>query len=404
MEGTMTYLRSIAAVGMLATLTIGVRAADLPSDPGTLNSQAGAPRVGFVSAADVQLWHRFARAAIVRNKPSFQQEVRVLAYLSLAEHEAARAVYADDAIRSEAAISAAIARASSDTLVGFFASEASNAQSLLALERGGLAFSGGSDAESRGDAIGARTAQAILARAAADGFTLAWSGTAPTDPRAWRSQASPPQPPLYPQMGSMRTFFIARGDVLRSPPPPNQGSPEFDRALVELRELNTNPTPEHARIAKAWVPAVGNYWDEVATGLAAQHGLTGPETARVLALTMPAMMDAYIACHDAKYVYWLARPSQVDPSIKPIIPLPNHPSYPSNHACVSGAAGYVLAAVFPDSQDRILATAQEAAMSRLYGGIHYRFDMDAGLRIARGVADVTMMTAQTPPFAPYPKQ
>ena len=110
------------------------------------------------------------------------------------------------------------------------------------------------------------------------------------------------------------------------------------------------------------------------------------ETARMLAATMGATWDANIACHDAKYTYWTPRPSQVDPSIKPLIGLPTHPSYPSNHSCDSGAAAEVLGAYFPSRRDALWAMALEAGESRIDGGIHYRFDLEAGLAIARGSA------------------
>ena len=63
-----------------------------------------------------------------------------------------------------------------------------------------------------------------------------------------------------------------------------------------------------------------------------------------------------------------------------------HPSYPSAHSCVSGAASGVLMAAFPEERDRLEAVAQEASLSRLYAGIHYRFDMVAGLALGRSVA------------------
>jgi hypothetical protein len=101
-------------------------------------------------------------------------------------------------------------------------------------------------------------------------------------------------------------------------------------------------------------------------------------------------MDANIACHDAKYTFWVIRPSQADPAIKTPIGLPNHPSYLSNHACLSGAVGFVAGALFPDQAARLIAMAEEAAESRLYAGIHYRFDKDDGLTVARLVADLAL--------------
>jgi hypothetical protein len=66
--------------------------------------------------------------------------------------------------------------------------------------------------------------------------------------------------------------------------------------------------------------------------------------------------------------------------------VPNHPSYPSNHACISGASALILDAQFPDEHGRYFAMAREAAESRIYGGIHYRIDIDEGFKIAQNVA------------------
>ena len=106
----------------------------------------------------------------------------------------------------------------------------------------------------------------------------------------------------------------------------------------------------------------------------------------LLAATLGATWDANIACHEAKYVYWTPRPSQADPAIRPLVALPNHPSYPSNHACDSGAAAEVLAVFFPSRANELRSMAREAGESRIDGGIHYRFDIDGGLAIGRAAA------------------
>jgi hypothetical protein len=118
-----------------------------------------------------------------------------------------------------------------------------------------------------------------------------------------------------------------------------------------------------------------------------------------------ASVDATIACHDSKYVYWVPRPTQADPGITLAIGVPNHPSYPSNHACISGAIGLVLDARFPDQRGRYFAMARQAGDSRMYGGIHYRIDLDQGFVIANKVAaralEVGVPTDR--PFAPLGK-
>ena len=68
------------------------------------------------------------------------------------------------------------------------------------------------------------------------------------------------------------------------------------------------------------------------------------------------------------------------------VPLPNFPSYPSGHACSAGAFDAVMGHFFPKERAEFTRIAEEQAMSRLYGGIHYRFDNDGGLALGRIVA------------------
>ncbi len=185
---------------------------------------------------------------------------------------------------------------------------------------------------------------------------------------------------------------LTTASQFRPPPPPAFGSPAFLAALAEVRQIADTRTAEQTAIAKFWALPGGYivaqaYNNQVATGLITEFHLDERRAAHALALLNMAVMDAFIACHDAKYTYWLLRPSMADPGIKPAIGLPNHPSYPSNHACVTGASMAVLGALFPSRADELWALAEEAGISRIYGGIHYRFDMDAGLTLARQVSD-----------------
>lgn len=111
-----------------------------------------------------------------------------------------------------------------------------------------------------------------------------------------------------------------------------------------------------------------------------------PRAERVYALMSVARFDALVACYDTKYTYWAIRPSQLDPTITPLFPPPRHPSYPSAHGCNSGSAAAVLAYLFPRDGQTIEAKADEAAMSRMWAGIHFRSDDDAGLALGRKVA------------------
>ena len=78
--------------------------------------------------------------------------------------------------------------------------------------------------------------------------------------------------------------------------------------------------------------------------------------------------------------------SQADPLITLTFGLPNHPSYPSGHSCVSAAAATVLASLFPNETAALASSVTEAGLSRMYAGIHYRFDIDAGRSLGNAVA------------------
>jgi membrane-associated phospholipid phosphatase len=120
------------------------------------------------------------------------------------------------------------------------------------------------------------------------------------------------------------------------------------------------------------------------------HRLGELRAARVLALLSMAVMDAGIACFETKYHYWEIRPFQADPAISTPVGKPNHPSYTSAHAAFSGAGSTVLAGLFPREAATLRASAAEAALSRLYGGIHYRFDGDAGLAQGKAIGQLAL--------------
>jgi membrane-associated phospholipid phosphatase len=118
-----------------------------------------------------------------------------------------------------------------------------------------------------------------------------------------------------------------------------------------------------------------------------------PKAAQVYALAMVAQHDATIACWDTKYAYLEPRPPQADPQVTTLFPLPAHPSFPSGHACASGAAAEVLSAVFPDSAAYFLARAREAGLSTFYSGIHYVNDVDGGISLGITVAHSVLQRA-----------
>jgi membrane-associated phospholipid phosphatase len=108
--------------------------------------------------------------------------------------------------------------------------------------------------------------------------------------------------------------------------------------------------------------------------------------ARVYALINVAAYDSFVACWDAKYTYWSMRPIHIDPDFTSLFPAPNFPSYPSAHSCISTAAAEVLAELFPVNAEEVRALAEQAGESRIWAGIHFRSDIEAGSKLGQDVA------------------
>ena len=108
-----------------------------------------------------------------------------------------------------------------------------------------------------------------------------------------------------------------------------------------------------------------------------------------------SLMDASIACWDAKYTYFNPRPSQMDNRIKTVTGLPNFPSYISGHSTFSGAAAAVLGYINPAKSQQYLDMATEASMSRIYGAIHYRSDCEKGLITGKKVGQLAVERGHT---------
>jgi hypothetical protein len=111
------------------------------------------------------------------------------------------------------------------------------------------------------------------------------------------------------------------------------------------------------------------------------------------------MHDAFIACWQIKYRDWSERPitairRMLDPTFVPLLVTPGFPAYVSGHATISAAAAGVLSRLVPRLADDFEKQAEEAAMSRLWGGIHFRCDNEEGLRLGRSVAKDVLAATQ----------
>ncbi len=232
-----------------------------------------------------------------------------------------------------------------------------------------------------GYALGAAVAQRVLARAATDGASSPWTGSVPEGPYFWKpTPARRVAVPFDALAGSWRTWVIPSAGAFRLPPHPLPGSPAFQASMDELRQLaaggRTTAQMDRARFWATEAPTAR--WDLFLESELERRYWSVPRKARARAWVSVAMYDAFVACWDNKYHYWLARPITMDPTLSTIFSTPPFPSYPSGHSTISTAAAEVMALFFPDQARRYHELAIEASNSRVWGGVHYRFDIEWG--------------------------
>jgi membrane-associated phospholipid phosphatase len=240
-----------------------------------------------------------------------------------------------------------------------------------------------------------------------DGFSASWNGQPFPDPLGggWVGAAGAP---AGFQLPKMTPYYMTSPSQFRPPPPPARSSAAFAADLEVVRAAALARSADDITLANFWnlnlgtITALG-YWDERAAKYIADAGLDERAASHIFALANSATMDAVIACWDAKYYYMLLRPSMADPSISrsPGVPgfpygLPNHPSYPSGHSCVSAAAVRVIASYFPEQAATLGNQVADAGRSRVVGGIHYPFDVSTGQALGRTVADWAMAYDRRP--------
>lgn len=290
---------------------------------------------------------------------------------------------------------AAIAGTAVALLTAWFPTDQANLKAMAA-EMGQTRLSTGQNYRSDVDAglaLGQAVAQKALARAATDGSDAVWAGTVPTGPGLW--VLAPGTAPLEPLEGTWKPWLLSSPDQFRPGPPPAYDSDETKAELALLKSINSNPTPSQRAIATtvATTPALGYFFNPIFAILKRDHLSPARET-RVLSTVAAAVLDAGIASHDTKFHYWRARPNMLDPTIVPIIPQPNHPSYVSNAAIISGVLTAVSGYFFPQDQAAFKYMAEEGGLSRIYGGIHFPSDERTGLAMGDKIAALAIQRDQ----------
>jgi hypothetical protein len=241
---------------------------------------------------------------------------------------------------------------------------------------------------------GKRVAGDVVKRAMADGADRIWNpSTRPLPaPGVWRGV--PPlnmHTPLEPLAGTWRTWVLERIEDIDVPAPVLYDSETYRTEAREVWEVTRNLSERQKQIASEWHLESGSatpagVWNLKLLDLIDELGLDTRRGAQIISAANVAMMDALIATWHVKYKYWTARPVQavresIDAAFLPFLVTPAFPGYVSGHAAVSGAVAEVIACHFPAHAQRFREQAEQAAMSRLYGGIQFRSDNEEGLSL-----------------------
>ena len=291
--------------------------------------------------------------------------------------------------------------------------DAARAASLAAIRDG--------QAKDDGIAVGEAAAGAMLLLRADDGWDAVVSYTPGTGPGDWQ-----PAPPtlasaFLPHWGQVTPFGLEDGSQFRLPPPPALHTGRYALDYLEVMLVGRVDSPfrpqNRTDVAKFYAAASPvQVFNSAARQVSAAQGQSLSENARIFALLAMAMGDAAIACWDTKYHYNVWRPvtaiksggrddnrrTDLDPDWLPLIATPAFPSYASGHAAVSGAAVAVLERAFGKDGHAVTLThpgapgivldytvwdeiTNDVDDARIYGGIHFRFDQEAGAHQGRQV-------------------
>jgi uncharacterized protein (TIGR03118 family) len=282
--------------------------------------------------------------------------------------------------------------------------------------------------KTEGIRVGQTVADRILALRSNDGSDAEpipyVFGSAPGD-----YQSTPPNFPPQPQFthwSRVTPFVLKRADQFRPDPPPVLTSDQYSDAVNEIQSLgiagSATAKADEALTGRFWNGAIQNYWNEITQTASAAHHLTTAENAQLFALLNLSFADGVIAFYDAKYTYNLWRPvtairaadtddnpdTVADPNWLPEVgKTAPDPSYPGAHAVISAAGAEVLISFFgrdhraftvtsevlsgvERSFTSVSAAAEEATLSRIFAGQHFRFDLTSGQGLGREVADVVV--------------
>jgi hypothetical protein len=402
----------------------------------TAPAQAGPPEIRVhIQPAGQDLVHKWNDAALFairseRTPPPLA--ARNLAIVHLSIYDAVMAIerthepYLTDATAipgtsPEAAAAAAAHRA----LVKLYPKQREYFDAMLRLCWSDLPRTPGRDA---GAELGRAMADRMLEARKGDGSDNVGTYTHKNKVGLWQPTAPLFKNALLPKWGYVKPFAIKKGTQYRPADPPGLSSPLYADAFAEVRRLGGKHsqarTKDQSDIAHFWADDAGTvtppgHWNQIAQSVAREKGATLAENARLFAHLNIALADAGILCWVIKFTFEVWRPitairgAEGSDDWTPLLNTPPFPAYVSGHSTFSSAGAAALAQSFgtdkvsfattsdglPDATRKftsLRAAAEEAGMSRIYGGIHWQFDNVEGLNLGRTLGDYVFRNTLQP--------
>jgi len=383
--------------------------------------------MGTPADADVVTdWNNAALDAIRAERTAPPIASRSLAILNVSIYDAVNGIarthepyLVQSAVAASASRKAAASAAAHEALVNLFPASASSFDALHAAILAGIP---NGPQKTAGITWGEFVANQILAARANDGHDAIVPPPGGSGPGVWVPTPPAFLPYLLPQWGFVVPFGMSSSSQFRPPGPPSLDSQQYAADYEEVKELGalvgSTRTEEQTEIALFWADGAGTetppgHWNSIAQIIGAAQGNTLEENARLFALLNIAMADAAICSWDAKYTFHFWRPVTAIAFAEPelnwmsFIVTPPFPDYTSGHSTFSAAAATVLPLFYgtedlpftvgsdflPDvyrSFPTCFDAAEEAAVSRIYGGIHFRSASEDGLQAGTSIGEWTV--------------
>lgn len=384
-----------------------------------LTSSPAAAATALVGGDPVLYWNEVAISGLVGPFPATS---RAHAMVSIAIHDAVNATtgarnrsFLNGVAASGGDTRAAASQAARNMLVHLNPGRTSDFDAALAAS---LALVPDGPAKAQGMATGAAFAAAMIANRSGDGSGSLVTYTPSGLPGGWAPTPPGFGPAAIPHYAGVTSFLLNSPAQFRAAPPPAVTSPQYAAAFNEVKALGSltslTRTPDQSAAALFWVGASGTGpWLRAGIDAAQTNNLSTVEAARLLALVSASTADAFTSVWDTKYEYDYWRPvtgirlagldgndlTEAQADWTPFVITPPFPAYTSGHAGVSSAAATILSSTFGSGYgfclpfagrsrcfDSFEAAALDSANSRLWGGIHWRFDNEVGNVMGRNVA------------------